>query len=236
MKNDSDFKCPRCDSGNYKLDGTYKLKSGKIKQRIICRDCGKGYNNSTEKEFKQLYDVQAQKIANLELSNSRLSAQAKNEKNRNKEYIFKIEVLEKRNDFLLGINDEYDKTPLTLGANNKTHEATPIALLSDIHVEEKVDPETVEGLNEYNPDIAEKRLNKYFQNLLDLINKERKDVKIKNLVLALLGDNITGYIHEELKENNYMSPTEATIFIKALIIRGIKFLSEYGNFERIIVP
>jgi hypothetical protein len=68
------------------------------------------------------------------------------------------------------------------------------------------------------------------------VNKERATVKIETLLLWLGGDFITGYIHEELEEGNYLSPTEATRFAKEKIIVAIKFLLEYGNFKKLLIP
>jgi hypothetical protein len=49
------------------------------------------------------------------------------------------------------------------------------------------------------------------------------------------GDFITGYIHEELIENNYLSPTQATRFAKEKIITALKFYKSHGGFKKINV-
>lgn len=113
------------------------------------------------------------------------------------------------------------------------NEATAIIQLSDWHFEENVDPRTINGLNEYNPDIAKKRWVKCIQNALKLVEKERQASKIDNLVLWLGGDFITGYIHEELEESNWLSPTEATMFAQERIMSAIHFLLEHGKFQNI---
>lgn len=115
-------------------------------------------------------------------------------------------------------------------------QAAAILLASDWHVGEKVDPATVNYLNEYNPEIAERRAKNFFANGLRLVRKERQDINIDTLVLWLGGDLITGFIHEELQENNYLSPTEESRFAKSLIIGGLKMLKEQGEFKRIVVP
>ncbi len=117
----------------------------------------------------------------------------------------------------------------------KKNEVIPIALLSDGHIEERVDKESVNGFNEYNPDIAEIRINNFFTNTLELINIERNNSNIDTIVLGLLGDMISGYIHEELMENNYLSPVEAILLAQRLLSNGIKYLSENGDFKKIIV-
>jgi len=159
--------------------------------------------------------------------------------------LHEIKILEKRNDGLqarldfleaVDIWDTYESSKLIIPTPNKKEEFTAISTLSDTHIDEIVEPSTVNYLNEYNPTIAEERVKRYFTRLLFVVNRYRTSgLKIKHLVLGILGDMISGYIHEELMENNSMSPTEATIFAQNLIINGIKFLSENGEFDSIKV-
>ena len=97
-----------------------------------------------------------------------------------------------------------------------------IALASDWHVEECFSSESTMGINEYNPDIAKERAEKYFVNLVSCINKD----KIDDLVLVLLGDFSSNYIHPELERTNAMSPIEAQMFAQSLIYTGIKFICD----------
>lgn len=114
-------------------------------------------------------------------------------------------------------------------------EATAFAIGGDWHVEETVLPKTVNGLNEYNLEIAEKRIDHFFRSIVRLTNIERAATRIKTLVLALLGDMMTGYIHEELQEMNGLSPTETVLWLRKRITGGIKYLKAEGGFDRIIV-
>lgn len=95
-----------------------------------------------------------------------------------------------------------------------------IALFSDAHIEETVKPETVLGLNEYNLQIAEKRIQTYFENLAHCLNADEVD----DLIFAVLGDIISGYIHEELAQCNSLTPIEATLKAQSLIFCGLQFL------------
>lgn len=115
-------------------------------------------------------------------------------------------------------------------------EATISTCLSDIHFDEVVLPDSVHGLNEYNPDIATQRVERYFSRLLWVVGSLRRGGrKINRLVLSLLGDNVAGYHNSDSKEQNSMSPLEAKIAVQGLIADGIKFLYERGNFDEIIV-
>jgi hypothetical protein len=127
--------------------------------------------------------------------------------------------------------------PFKIAANPRLDggQATVIVQASDWHVGERVDADTVNNLNEYNPDIAQARGSLFFQNTLRLVRNFRKDVAIEHLVLWLGGDLITGYIHDELEESNYLSPTEESIFAKRLIMGGLKLWKESGDFKQITV-
>lgn len=109
----------------------------------------------------------------------------------------------------------------------KDSEATAIALLSDLHIEEEVLPSQVNYMNKFNLDIAEYRVKQYFERVVRLIKKEEQDVKIHELVLCILGDLTTGRLHEENLETCLLRPVEAMIFAQDLIIAGLTFLQEH---------
>ena len=118
--------------------------------------------------------------------------------------------------------------------SNNDSEAVAVILASDFHLEEIVKPETVNGLNKFNLAIAEERAKQFFQNGLKLLLKEQQNARIDTLVLALLGDFISGNIHEELLENCSLRPIEAIIFAENILIGGIDFLLENSNVNLII--
>lgn len=102
--------------------------------------------------------------------------------------------------------------------------ATAFIVASDWHIEEKVKASTVNGLNEFNLAIAEERAKRFFTNALTLINKESRDVSITTVVLALIGDFISGNIHDELLENTSLRPADAIWTTQSWLYSGIKFL------------
>lgn len=120
--------------------------------------------------------------------------------------------------------------------SGKKSQSTAFMIGSDWHIEETVTSEQVNGLNEFNVNVATKRVEKFFENGLKLIEMGRSKSEIDTLVLALLGDLITGYIHEEFVESNSLSPTEASLKVYDLVTGGIDFLLEHGKFNSILVP
>lgn len=113
--------------------------------------------------------------------------------------------------------------------------ATVISFASDWHVAEIVKPSTVQYLNKYNPDIAERRAKNYWRKLVDMTNRQRHDTTIETLCLVLAGDFITGHIHSELAELTAMAPLEELVFAQSLLDAGIRYVKEHGDFKRIVV-
>jgi hypothetical protein len=67
-------------------------------------------------------------------------------------------------------------------------------------------------------------------------NFSRQTFEIRDMVLWLGGDFISGYIHPDLSENNLLSPPEALAYAQASIVGGIKYLLEDTKLERLVVP
>jgi len=114
-------------------------------------------------------------------------------------------------------------------------EATAVIVASDWHYEEQIKPSYVSGLNQYNLEIADQRINRFFQNALRLINICKQDIEIDNIVLALLGDFISGNIHDENLETGQLRPIDAAFAVQGKLMSGIKFLLEKTKCD-IIVP
>jgi hypothetical protein len=117
---------------------------------------------------------------------------------------------------------------------SKRRLATPIMLLSDWHVEEPVDPAKVNGLNEYNLDIAEKCIDRCADAFEWLTRDPRFDMR--EAVIWLGGDLYSGYIHAELQESNFLSPVKACVWLQDRIEAMLRRILAETNFERIIVP
>ena len=116
------------------------------------------------------------------------------------------------------------------------NEVAAILVTSDWHFEEEIRSETINGLNEYNLQIAVRRIESFFQKALKIIDMYRNDFRINTLVFGVLGDLINGYIHEEFEETNLLSPPEACTHVFEHLANGINYLLDKGNFKEIIVP
>jgi hypothetical protein len=101
-------------------------------------------------------------------------------------------------------------------------EATAVALASDWHVEETVEADKVNGVNEYSLDIARHRAERYFAGLAYLIRYHQDHFAIRDLILWLGGDLITGYLREEDLEANAVSPVQAIATLHGWLASGIR--------------
>lgn len=93
------------------------------------------------------------------------------------------------------------------------HDATMVVLLSDIHCEETVRPETVNGLNAYDLEVCEARLAELQERFFTMLAHERELTRIDRVVLWFGGDWISGMIHPELAEENSLHPLAAIRWI-----------------------
>lgn len=83
----------------------------------------------------------------------------------------------------------------------KRNQATALLMLSDLHLDEIVNPSEMLGMNAYNREIALKRLERVTKQSLVVAN-DLLNFSYDGAVLLLGGDIFSGNIHEELKESN----------------------------------
>jgi hypothetical protein len=116
-----------------------------------------------------------------------------------------------------------------------------VLLCSDWHVGERVDADQVGGRNEYNPDIAVKRVDKLIDGAKWMMDAWRATGtgagwNIREAVVWLGGDLITGMIHEDLAESNFLSPTQEVMLAQELAIKVIDAVTAHQGIERVYVP
>ncbi len=170
-----------------------------------------------------------------DLSSRKAAAELRDLKRRYDAALDELHEAEARFDAAIAVKEPVAPIEIPADPSIETNQAIAIVQASDWHVEERVDPSTVNGLNTYNPDIAQRRAANYFRNVLKLVRKERQSAHIDTLIWHLGGDMISNYLHEELEESNYLAPTEAIRFAKQLILGGLKLWKEDGEFKRIQV-
>lgn len=115
------------------------------------------------------------------------------------------------------------------------NEAVAVVVASDWHIEEVVKAAQVSGLNEFNEQVCANRVRRFFTHTVKLLRKERKATTINKMVLALLGDFISGNIHEDLAETNRLLPTMAIMEAHNHISSGIRYLLKKGELDELTI-
>lgn len=115
-------------------------------------------------------------------------------------------------------------------------EATALALASDWHIEERVLPAQVSGRNRYDLAISKERTTRFFEAVRRANDFNRQWFKIRNLVLWLGGDFITGYLHDDNRESNLLPPPQALARAEVDIGDGIEFLLKDDELDQLDIP
>lgn len=103
-----------------------------------------------------------------------------------------------------------------------------IICATDWHLEKNIVPSTVSGLNEFNLDIAAKRIDKFWQKSAYMIDLWRNVADVDEVILWLGGDLINNYLHDEDVESNFCGPTEAVLLVQEHVASGLDFLAANG--------
>lgn len=115
-------------------------------------------------------------------------------------------------------------------------EGCAVILASDWHIEEHVPHRADTAGNYYDLKVAEKRVNRFFLGARDLIDMNRPTFGLRDIVLWLGGDLITGYLRNENREENELSPVEAITWLKVKVSAGIDYLLADSKIESITIP
>lgn len=119
-------------------------------------------------------------------------------------------------------------------STKRAHHATPVLMLSDLHLDEVVNPDEVEGLNAYNREIAEARLSRVVDYTVDVCERYFAGLTYDGIVVPLGGDMITGEIHEELAETNEAPSAESVVYWCERLCSAIAYLAD--EFGRAYLP
>lgn len=107
-----------------------------------------------------------------------------------------------------------------------SHHATALLLLSDLHLDEVVNPAEINGANEYSRTIALARLEAVVEGTIKLCERYVGGVELDGLVLAMLGDVLTGVIHDELARTNEAPVMASVAFWVPVLASAIRRLAD----------
>lgn len=118
----------------------------------------------------------------------------------------------------------------------RPRQATVIGCLSDVHAGEVVRPSEVSGYNAYGLAICEQRLERFFRGSVELA-RAWSNYRYDGAVLAVLGDLVSGDIHEELSESNELSTYDTVLWLLPRIAAGIELWRKaFGRVHVVSVP
>ena len=124
----------------------------------------------------------------------------------------------------------------------KTHPATtgpgiPILFTSDFQWGEKVTAEELDGINEFNEEIAIMRYRRLIERTVDLCYEHMVSPQYPGLIYLRGGDMINGEIHDEFKETNELQSLPAVQSLVSHELWGIRQLADkFGKIRVITVP
>lgn len=112
----------------------------------------------------------------------------------------------------------------------------PITIWSDFHYGEVVNPEEINGVNQYNSRIAAKRITRLVNTTTDLCfnHMGRAKTAYPGIVICLGGDMIGGDIHEELLATNDRTPHQSVNDLTDLLAGAIDEMAT--KFGKVFIP
>lgn len=114
-----------------------------------------------------------------------------------------LEALLKDVDRLTALNAVSVETPRWAKAKARRvkHEATALVMLSDLHLDEVIDPAEVAGMNAYNREIALQRLQRAADGAIRLGKELMAGFQITNAIVIFGGDMVHGNLHDNAEWN-----------------------------------
>jgi predicted phosphodiesterase len=111
-----------------------------------------------------------------------------------------------------------------------------LALVSDAHFPEVVDPASAFGFS-YNAETCRRRMERLRDTIVRYIDLRRSAYPIRRVTLAVLGDMLSGDIHEELEVTNEMPIAEAMPKMAYMLLDlGNGVAAEVEEVEVVILP
>ena len=110
----------------------------------------------------------------------------------------------------------------------------PTLFASDWHWGEVVDGKQINGVNEFNIEIAHQRARKLIDTAIVLLHDHMVDPQYPGIVFALGGDMMSGDIHEELSESNELPVMPALVDLFGVLTWCIETLAD--RFGQVFVP
>lgn len=170
----------------------------------------------------------------IDLKEKKLAASKRETDGKYRRLQDEFERVQRENAALLRLSEPVESHVIKPLDKHEGGESTVILLASDWHIEERVSPDAVNNMNSFSVPIARQRADAFFKVGLHLTQIEQNNTPINTLVLALLGDFITGFIHEENLAVCSLPPVEAGYEALVILQSGIDFLLANSELNLVI--
>lgn len=111
-------------------------------------------------------------------------------------------------------------------------DADAVLMIGDWHGHEVVNYNEMRGANEYNYDILCNRAWMLTEKAKMIVDKERKAMKISTLHASILGDMVTGDIHDELLATNEGTALQAVLAVGTILAQVLGSLAQ--EFDKVV--
>ena len=123
------------------------------------------------------------------------------------------------------------------GSNGKGRPGIPVAMWSDWHWGEVVVPAQINGVNEFNMEIAHRRARGLVEKTIHLLRNHIVNPEYPGIVINLGGDMLSGDIHDELTETNDMPMMPCLLNLFGVLNWAIRTMAdEFGHVFLPCVP
>jgi hypothetical protein len=226
-------KCPQCRTTK-PLSEYYTDRTRANGVTCRCKTCIKNnnkkyYHGKRNARIEPVNTIDHERVDNIMIQTGRLQSTISGLQKDKKLLLQELSSYERLSTFIASVESATQPSIVIEPARRmRQRNGIAVALLSDHHVGEVVDPDLVNRKNQYNVDIYKMRIQRLWEGVINLISINSQIFDIRDLVLWLGGDLVSGSIHEELEESNELTPEEAVVLLLGVIQDGIAaLLHEY---------
>lgn len=124
------------------------------------------------------------------------------------------------------------RPPKTRIVGDQIEEESLVLLLGDLHIGEIVDANQTSGISTFNIDIARRRIQYTVDTAVKIARSKMSKYHFRKLVVAFLGDMVSGIIHDELRVNDEEGIVGQIIIAVEIIAEALlKLCQEFEEVE-----
>ncbi len=100
-------------------------------------------------------------------------------------------------------------------------EESLVQLLGDLHIGEVVDPQQTAGMSAFSVEIARERIRHTVDTAISIAHSKLSNYRFRKLYVFLLGDLVSGIIHDELRANDEVGIIEQCLLAVEILAEAI---------------